>query len=67
MATKTHANDTLVKTVRFVRVFTVIAMLVGGMMELWSSEIFSTPIEQIGFATIAGILGATIAKAIHFA
>ncbi|MCL7999429.1 hypothetical protein M8994_14360 [Brucella sp. 21LCYQ03] len=61
------SNSNWVRTVRFVRVFTVVAMLVGGAMELWSSEIFSTPIEQIGFATIAGILGATIAKVAHLA
>lgn len=63
-----HINQSvMVKIVRFVRVFTVAAMLVGGAMELWSSNLFSTPIEQIGFATIAGIVAASIAKAVHLA
>jgi len=59
-------RNRLVMTVKVVRVFTVAAMIVGGALELWSSDLFTTPVEQIGFATIAGILAAAVAKAVHF-
>ena len=66
MAVLKMTNDKLIRTVKFVRVFTVAAMVVGGLMELWSSDLFTTPVEQIGYATIAGIIAATFAKAVHF-
>jgi hypothetical protein len=53
------------KLISIFRIFTLAALVVSGAMELWSSELFSTPIEQIGVGAAAGIGAAIIAKVAH--
>lgn len=50
------------KLVSIFRIFIIVALLVSGAMELWFS---APPVEQIGWATMAGILAAFAAKAVH--
>lgn len=48
--------------------FTATAMLVGGVLELYSNDLFVTPIEQIGLSVAAGVLVAVavIIKTAYF-
>lgn len=55
----------VMKFIAFFRVFTIAALVISGGFELWSSELFSTPIEQIGLSAIGGFSAAVLAKAAH--
>lgn len=55
----------LKRSVTFVRIFFVFALLAAGVVELWATNFFSTPIEQIGVSAIVGAVGVLGAKLIH--
>lgn len=47
------------------RVFIITALVVSGAVELYASDLWSTPFSQIGIAAVAGAIGATAAKVAH--
>lgn len=56
----------IMKTISAFRLFIIVGLVASGAAELWAMDVFSTPVEQIGVGTIAGIAAVIGAKLTHF-
>ena len=73
MASGSFVNATLhgnrkrkmLKSLTIIRVFFVIALFAAGIVELWASSFFSTPLSQLTVSAVAGAIGVVAAKFAH--
>jgi len=73
MASDTFVNATLhnsrkrkmLKSLTFIRIFFVIALFAAGIVELWASSFFSTPLSQLTVSAVAGAAAVVAAKFTH--
>lgn len=62
---KHRGTGLLLRSVTLVRIFFVFALLAAGIVELWATNFFSTPIEQLGVSAVVGAVAVIGAKLIH--
>lgn len=55
------------KYLTIIRVFFVIALFAAGIIELWATDFFSTPVSQLTVSAVAGAVGVIAAKLTHLA
>ncbi|MBB3444225.1 cell division septal protein FtsQ [Rhizobium sp. BK379] len=53
------------RAITIIRIFFLFALFSSGVIELWASNFFSTPIEQLTVSAIIGALGVFGAKVSH--
>ncbi|WP_168293549.1 hypothetical protein [Rhizobium leguminosarum] len=55
----------MTKAITIIRVFFLFALFSSGIIELWASNFFSTPFEQLTVSAAIGALGVLGAKLSH--
>lgn len=53
------------QTISLIRVFTIAAMIVSGVLQLYAVGVFSVPLVQLATGAVAGMAAVTAVRLLH--